>query len=388
MSLGICDIVEQNVKSCIVCFTNVSNETASGFELHCKIDSCNSKYKSKSAAIRHVRLHHNDIFRVIESNRGKLQTDKFTGDVFNELLEIRVKVRPAEIRDACVDLITQNALPLCVVEFPAFQRILKPYIIALDRQNIKLVINRDNIKKAVEKRAKVIKQTIKRETKNKMVALMLDIASRYNRSVLGINIAYFNEETKRIRIRTVGMHVLKFSQSAVNIKEAVTENLRQFGIQLMQIISVTTDNGKNMLKTVADLHAEIQGSLLHDADDEECDEFIDESIFDEEYYNEMLLDLRTLFERSGFNANIHGIVCGAHCLHLVVTHALDKSAETKALIEKGRKLAKKLRTPTLRNLLQAFGLNAAKIDVCTRWNSIFSMVIIQSIETEYLLCEI
>lgn len=70
-----------------------------------------------------------------------------------------------EIWDACVDLIVLHALPICVVDFPAFRRILAPYKIALDRQGIQLNINRENIKDRIAERAQKIREAIIEEFK-------------------------------------------------------------------------------------------------------------------------------------------------------------------------------------------------------------------------------
>lgn len=71
---------------------------------------------------------------------------------------------------------------------------------------------------------------------------------------------------------------------------------------------------------------------------------------------------------------IHGVSCAAHCINLVVTHAVSKSPTVDALIEKSRNLSKKLRTPTFRALMKDFGSPMAVLDVATRWNSIYTMV--------------
>lgn len=155
-------------------------------------------------------------------------------------------------------------------------------------------------------------------------------------------------------------------------------------MELNQIVAGTTDNGKNMVKAIAMLDAEFQnqeqnspelanerGCLLEEEEEEEDE--VDNEIFDENYWGDMLGNVTNHFhfERTDL---IHGISCAAHCIHLILTHAMDDCATTKALIEKFRLLARKLRTPTFNEMLLSRNMFAAKIDVKTRWNSIFSMV--------------
>lgn len=201
---------------------------------------------------------------------------------------------------------------------------------------------------------------------------MLDIASRYNRSVLGVNISYFHDG--KIRIRTIGMHVLRFSHTAKNLKELIIKNLEEFSICLDQVIAVTTDNGKNLLKSIALMSNDLQHTHTFE-DDGDSDEFIDHDVFDDIYYDDLLTEIRSMFNEINHTSLIHGISCAAHCLHLVVSKALKNSPDTLKLIEKCRDLAKKLRCPTFRQMLRSVGEKSAILDVKTRWNSIYSMVI-------------
>lgn len=371
MAITADDVIRENYKQIIQCFRVEADDNSEQTKYCCRIDGCDQKYKSKSASIRHVRIHHTEIFKAIQSHKNINESSDESS--FNEFLEIRVKVKREDIWNACVDLIAINGLPLAIVEFPAFKKILEPYIISLKRHGADLVINRQNIKKSIEERAQSIKESIALETKNEMVAVMLDIASRYNRAVLGISIAYFYDS--RIQIKTIGMHTLHSSHTAANIKCILLKNLLDFNIRLEQILSVTTDNGKNLLKAIADINAELEGRETV-GDESDSEDFIDKTIFDDSYYDDLLSEVRSMFNEINHSSLIHGISCGAHCLHLVITHALHDSPNTMRLIEKCRKLAKKLRTPSLRALLKSSGCSMAQIDVCTRWNSIYSMVIL------------
>lgn len=365
MGITIEDVITNNFQFAIQCVLYETDENGNKNQI-CQINDCGHKYSSASAAIRHIRKQHDNVYKTIQANKESRNESSH-----NTFFEIRVKVNPDKIWNACVDLVTLNALPLSAVEYPAFKTILKPYVIALKRQGIDLIVNRQNIKTKVGERVQAIKNRIISESKNKMVCLMLDIASRYNRSVLGVNISYFDDG--KIRIRTIGMHVLRFSHTASNLKDLIVKNLQEFNIRLEQIIAVTTDNGKNLLKTIAFSNDELQKTQIFE-DDTESDEFIDHDIFDDVYYEDLLAEVRSMFKEINHTSLIHGISCGAHCLHLVVTKALKKSPESLQLIEKCRNLAKKLRCPTFRQMLRSAGESMAILDVNTRWNSIYSMV--------------
>lgn len=273
------DVIANNFQFAIQCFLSETKEIGKT-NLICLIDDCEQKYYSASAAIRHVRLKHDIVYKTIQQNK-----ENKNESLHNKFYEIRVKVNPQAIWNACVDLVTINALPLSVVEYPAFKTILKPYINSFERKGIDLIVNRQNIKTKIEERAQSIKNRIICECKNKMICLMLDIASRYNRSILGVNITYFYDG--KIRIRTIGMHVLRFSHTAENLKELIIKNLQEFNIRLEQIIAVTTDNGKNLLKSIALMSAELQKTQIFE-DESDLDEFIDHDTFDGDYYDALL----------------------------------------------------------------------------------------------------
>lgn len=354
------------------CFASKQSADEDSVKFHCNIKKCNKIYRDKSGAIRHLRSNHKEYYDTIRENNAHKSTSF-------ESFEIRVKVDPEKIWEACVELICVNALPLAFVEFPAFKQILKPYVLALKRIGYDLNITREKIKVRIADSALKIKSKIRSEINGKLVSLMADIGSRYNRSVLGVSIAYnINGNPQQ---RTIGMHVLKFAHTASYIADIIKTNLSDFGIQLNQVVSMTTDNGRNMIKSVSILDAAYQDSKISESANEDSprdddDEYIDSDIFDDVHYETLLSEVREFFPDALHTDIIYGISCAAHCIHLVVTQAIEKSLQTKALIDKARKLAKTLRTPRVRAIMGASGFNMAIIDVITRWNSISTMVII------------
>lgn len=386
MAISVDHILKYKFKQFINCFAKKviqESENNQSLKFVCLIDDCRSEYSDKSGAIRHLRKHHKEIQNAIVQN--KFNAEQSEHDKIEKQIEIRVKVDPEAIWNACVDLVTINSLPLNFVEYDAFKKVLNPYVTSLKLRGIDLTINRINIKDRIAIKAAEIKKIISDEIKLKIVSLMIDIASRHNRSVLGINVSYmFNDE---IRIRTIGMQVLHCTHTSLNLVAMIREKLAEFGMMnLQQIISITTDNGKNMLKSTALLDAEYQNEkdsameaelIAENGDDDENndDEDIDNETFDLDYYSDLLTNVRSAFSNDvSYTDLIHGISCAAHCLQLVIIKAIKNCLETQQLIEKCRELCKKLRTPTYRSMLKSNKLKQAKMDVNTRWNSIYTMV--------------
>lgn len=378
MNLSLEEVIANNIKTYIECF-EPGKEDDGKLNYLCRIDGCHKTYSDKSSCIRHLRKKHKEVYDSIKSEKQEENVNQ-TNSSYS--FEIRVKVNPDDILDACAELITANGLPLSAVEYPAFKRLLNPYVTALKMKGINLSINKKSIKKHIVSRTNEVKKIIRSETRNKMISLMIDIATRYNRSVLGISIAYMFDG--QICVRTIGMHILKSSHTGSYISDVIKQTLLDYNICVGQILSITTDNGKNVTKAIALLDAYYQNqkstenknrvSQPGDSDDED-DYYIDPDIFDEEYYNDLLDEVKNSFVFTCPSDLIHGVACACHCINLVVKHAVKKTPEAVRIIDQFREIAKLLRKPTLRSRLKAANMNMAILDVETRWNSIYSMVI-------------
>lgn len=395
-------IRESNIISFLNCFENVNNTS----KWKGLMKNCNQVLCEKSGAIRHLkRLHKTsyDLIQTLKINRNK-QNEKVNNEI-----ELRVSIDVKSIWDGCIKMITENGLPLSFVQSYGFKQIIEPYRVALALKGIRLNINRHNIKNAIEERASKIQNRVKFETKNAIISVLLDIATRHNRSVLGICIKYSFEH--ELFTRTIAMHTLRMSHTAENIYKMVIDALEKFNISIDQVYSVSSDNARNLTKTTRLMNEEagrqcvlliempenLEENVEHvnqcdmDCDDGfECDEDeeidtdpdqisedeenIDDDIFDEQYYSDLLNNVREEFNNIPYKSLIPRIACANHCIHLVLTHAIENCQQTAETLAKIRQLVKKLRTPTYRNLLFDSKLPVPKLDISVRWNSIYLMV--------------
>lgn len=379
--ISIESVRDDQIQNYICCFSLSLSDELGKLVYFCRVDACVNSYVDKSGAIKHLRVHHKNVYTAIRQNKNDFVN---AGTEKTETFDIRVKVNLMDIRNACVDLIVFHAMPLCAVEYPAFKRILQPYLTALERQGINLAINIKNMKDLIDERSDAVRQVIKKEVQNRLVCLMIDIATRYNRSLLGVSIAF--RVDGQTNIRTIGMHILRISHTGKNISDIVKQNLSEFDISLSQVLSVTSDNGKNIVKSIALLDAHYQESMSNDlnsscssesdeGDESESDEAIDGNIFDHNYYSDLLTNARSAFDHVEYTDLILGISCAAHCINLVVRKGIDNCQTTLDMLTKCRSLSKKLRTPTFRNIMKDKKLKMAQMDQETRWNSIYRMVI-------------
>nr|XP_044249585.1 E3 SUMO-protein ligase ZBED1-like [Drosophila takahashii] len=177
----------------------------------------------------------------------------------------------------------------------------------------------------------------------------MDTATRCNRGILGINVQYY--DGRRICIKTLGLIELHKRHTAVNLCDEVESILMDFNISKTQIFCVTTDNGKNMLKTVDLLNKEV--------DNERSDH---EEDIDEEG---LLKDIKVY--------SIESVKCAAHTLQLSVKDFLQNLG-CHEVVDKARKVVKTLRRPVYRLITIAKGLPQPEVDVATCWNSTYTML--------------
>ena len=198
-------------------------------------------------------------------------------------------------------------------------------------------------------------------------------------------------------MKTLAVQEMKESLTAVKIKETVLEILDQFGVNIQQIYSCTTDNGGNFIKAVELLSDESVNDDTDDSDDEDKDlanvvslegevAVIDWTIPDvtdtdiESSEQQQEKDVFSGVEIGG----IKFIPCVAHTLQLAVKDFV-KDREVASVIATAKDLARKLRTPTFRYLISAKGHNLPRLDNETRWSSTF--LLIQSLLSLQEICK-
>lgn len=110
--------------------------------------------------------------------------------------------------------------------------------------------NLSEIKKYLQNIGMKVRQKIQNEVKNRILTVMLDIATSNKRSIFGVSVQFI--VGKRLVIRSLGLIELKQSHTGKYLAKVLFDYLQQFGIEKRQVISITTDNGKNVVKMVRD----------------------------------------------------------------------------------------------------------------------------------------
>ena len=150
---------------------------------------------------RHIRTVHPDEYNciieqtkkcceaiVIEPKRKKIE--KMSGSQSTLLQEVTISISFEELKTLIIELITVNGLPLWFVDFPAFQSIISPMLLALKKSSI----NRHNIIDMIEEESNLFKEFIKREIGSNLVTLKTDIVKKNERSFFGVDLQFCNSK--------------------------------------------------------------------------------------------------------------------------------------------------------------------------------------------------
>lgn len=153
----------------------------------CTFGGCKIKSKSSNDLYRHVQRKHpneaikNDIKIKVENHRMQMRK---TAAVDDEV-EVMVRMRKSEIMKSCVELTTINGRPLGLVEDSGFKRLMQPVIEAMNRKtSTRLTLNRETMAANAEISCAKTKNQIKKETKNRMISLLIDGVTKHERYFL------------------------------------------------------------------------------------------------------------------------------------------------------------------------------------------------------------
>lgn len=318
---------------------------------------------------------------------------------------------------SCVELVSINSQPFSLLSCSGFKSAVQQKLNAFQLAGRNLDLNDHHVHEIKEKIVEVaekIKQQLKMEMKGRIVSVMVDGATRNGRSIFGINAQY--KINGRLKLATLSMRELNESHTADYLSNILEAVLAEYEVELAQVISITTDNGSNMLAMVKDL----ENKLFGDSNPREEDniEITTESTYESRYDEEMQISdeqtqieieniitengpndedaLKILFDSSSMyeelldklvndmrakSGNHHlfmsSIKCAAHTLQLAVNDAIKLLGKNDSnIISLCRVIAKFLRLQSTKNEMKKVGLNSIlpRLDVETRWSSTYLMV--------------
>lgn len=326
--------------------------------------SCQQKISNNHHGnkIRHLKTAHPNIYDRIRKIKKKTKLRNASG-------RITVQLSIENVYAAFVELVSKNGRPIRICKDSGMRKLLDPILEAINvSTGQQFTINDLIIKEKVNQAYEFVQNKIINEIESKSISLMIDITTKHNRSVLGINIRYLIDG--QIVSRTIGMEPLTKNHTAEYIHKVLRSILVKYGIKPNQIIALATDNAGNVVNVTDYLNDDCENYLMEEGCDME-DQIVEQINFNVHGY---LLDSIKSFLESDYPF-VDTVACGAHTVQLAIKDTLALPQFEKQ-IEIVRKIVKQLRTPTIANILSLRNLKQAIIDHEIRWNYTYLMVII------------
>ena len=157
-----------------------------------------------------------------------------------------------------VALSLEDSTPFAMMDDSGFRRIIDPILAAFPNS---AAINSKNVITGNHQLAQRYVEKITNEVSNKLIKV--DIATKQNRSMLGVNVQTIQDS--KLILRTLGIKEMLFSHTGAYIKELTVEILNKYNIKISQIFTRTSDNGSNVVKFVEYVGADQENEFLKEA---------------------------------------------------------------------------------------------------------------------------
>lgn len=204
---------------------------------------CEKKLKGHRTANikRHYKLMHNKHFDESDSDTEIQQLSSIVKKK-SKHRQVYLKMDKNKFLKCCAGLVTVKNIPFRIFDdMDYFKELISPY-----EEEFKVNLNSKNISLIVTQAATKMKEVIRKNVNKRMISLKVDIATRMEKHILGINIQYIKDY--KICINTLGMLQIKKKHTGEFLKTEIINCLREYNLDINQVYSSTTDNGANVVK--------------------------------------------------------------------------------------------------------------------------------------------
>lgn len=207
--------------------------------LLCKQDRNGTK---KSNLLGHLKAMHSEVYQSKVNDK--------TRDPKVDLCIERLKMM-----QHFVELTTIDKQQFMILSKPGFKKIVSERLKAFEITGTGIDLEDKNLKQVkthVHETSDKIRIKIKNEVQGKLISISSDVASKNNRSFLGVFIQYFYDG--QFKVRCIGMKELKQRHTGKYLSSVIKECMEEYGTKTKQIMSLTTDNAGNMRTLVKNMN--------------------------------------------------------------------------------------------------------------------------------------
>lgn len=334
------------------------NNTACGSKISAYTGEGSSAPSRTSNLKRHLQRFHSTVYKLVEENDNKNKhlnvasssKTKQQGSIvkFFKSDKIAICMTAEKFKKCIVEMVFKNSIPLTHFSTDAFMglngEMARIFQISLDR---------DNIRKLVIEEANQQKDLLKITLHGKFIHLKVDGCTRHRINYFAINVQFVDEN--QTVIRTLAVRDTDAQHSSIYLKELIVNVLHEFEIDQKQVLSIVTDNARNMIATVDKMNIRQMDSIT-DCEMDENDDSIDDFI-----------------EAAASLFKVQHMRCAEHTLQLAIRDGLKGRFAT-SIITKLRSVAVAARTSKMDIILKRRTGKGAILDQATRWGSTYLMI--------------
>jgi hypothetical protein len=323
---------------------------------------------------RHVENLHKDVFKNLtqyQVPRIDTQSKKITKGITKQKMKpLPVYMDKETLLKAAVELCTKDHVPLNLFNKPAMRKITDPYCDSISRVSEEnFTLNTELVRKNVILSATAIRQKLTDELKNQMISIKVDGASRGPKHIFGINAQFMVNGI--LKVRTLSVAELDTTSRATDLSAKIISVLEQYGVDLKQVVSLTSDNGSNMILT---------GKILSNISEPNFEEHQADSGAPNQCNDVYLKELQAYIEDGcqfcKFNvATLQVVRCAAHTVQLCAMDLMNVKA-VREMVLNVRNIVKHIKKSSTNEntILKALKVKFPGLDGATRWLSTFTMI--------------
>lgn len=280
----------------------------------CKVGDCNRSFNGRHSnnLAKHIKRNHKNINDEIHLELSAHQSEMKKQRLEKTADYVTVKINRIDFQNGLLELVNINGRPFNLFKDSGMCKILQPILKAFDESKSPVSIGRESLQRGSLTKCSNLTEKIKEEMADILFPICIDWGSACDsRSILGINTQYMCNQ--KMVHRCLEMKVSRHSNTALRIAVLIWHTLKRYGLKLDNMISLTSDNGGNVLKSVKILRVFQTGSV---------DDYLDADLkkIDYELLDQVVeVELKKPCEESF----PFGIRCIAHTTNLCLGDAME-----------------------------------------------------------------
>lgn len=223
-----------------------------------------------------------------------------------------MKIKKSDLQNGLLELVNINGRPFSLFDDSGMRKILGPMLSAFHESGSPVSTNRDALQRYSSEKCLNLTKQIKNEMTGILFPICIDLGTSCDgRSILGINTQFLLNY--KLVFRCLAMYVHRHSNTALRIAVLVWHSLEQYDLKLKNMLSVTSDNGANVLKCIKILRVFQTGSV---------DDYLDSDL-DKIDYELLEQVVNAELARTSEGDFPLGVKCIAHTSNLSLGDALE-----------------------------------------------------------------